>query len=363
MLAEACRHRSQAGTPGSGRRAAGAVPSKRWPGPPSRHFFIARSTRFLDGSTVMCIESSNRPATHADWGKGSRETVRYDSAVLERVAQRFRRDMWESVVPEAVTESGVEVAEVRPGAGDRLRRPARGPHAATRSRGGRAGRDRGRLPRRGGRMDAGARSRLPGAGRRRQARCGRGRGLARRSAATSAARAGSSWSATRSPPGFRRRPRHHDLRAGRGRSRRRRAEHDRRRGAGAAGDGGDPVLLAAAAERLALLHGGARPERCGRRDRLDADRTTASPSSARARPWSTLVGSGCNTALLRRRLLDAAEAGCHTVFVELGDCEPRLLSAACRNLPGPASRRPTKAATGSARRCTRPSVPRRAFSG
>jgi len=32
----------------------------------------------------------------------------YDSALLERVAQRFRRDMWESVVAEAVTESGVE---------------------------------------------------------------------------------------------------------------------------------------------------------------------------------------------------------------------------------------------------------------
>jgi hypothetical protein len=36
--------------------------------------------------------------------------IKYDAAALERVAQRFRRDMWESVVPEAVTESGVEVA-------------------------------------------------------------------------------------------------------------------------------------------------------------------------------------------------------------------------------------------------------------
>lgn len=35
--------------------------------------------------------------------------MRYDSAVLESVAQRFRRDMWESVVPEAISESGVEV--------------------------------------------------------------------------------------------------------------------------------------------------------------------------------------------------------------------------------------------------------------
>lgn len=40
--------------------------------------------------------------------------MRYDSAVLERVAQRFRRDMWESVVPEAVSESGVEVQRFGP---------------------------------------------------------------------------------------------------------------------------------------------------------------------------------------------------------------------------------------------------------
>src|SRR6478672_2764736 len=33
----------------------------------------------------------------------------YDSALLESVAQQFRRDMWKSVVTEAVTESGVEV--------------------------------------------------------------------------------------------------------------------------------------------------------------------------------------------------------------------------------------------------------------
>lgn len=40
--------------------------------------------------------------------------VEYDSAVLERIAQRFRRDMWRSVVPEAVTESGVELASFGP---------------------------------------------------------------------------------------------------------------------------------------------------------------------------------------------------------------------------------------------------------
>lgn len=40
--------------------------------------------------------------------------MRYDSAVLERVAQRFRRDMWDSVVPEAISESGVEVQRFGP---------------------------------------------------------------------------------------------------------------------------------------------------------------------------------------------------------------------------------------------------------
>jgi hypothetical protein len=40
--------------------------------------------------------------------------VRYDSEVLERVAQRFRRDMWDSVVPEAISESGVEVQRFGP---------------------------------------------------------------------------------------------------------------------------------------------------------------------------------------------------------------------------------------------------------
>lgn len=38
----------------------------------------------------------------------------YDASVLERVAQKFRRDMWESVVPDAVTESGVEVERFGP---------------------------------------------------------------------------------------------------------------------------------------------------------------------------------------------------------------------------------------------------------
>jgi hypothetical protein len=43
-------------------------------------------------------------------------------------------------------------------------------------------------------------------------------------------------------------------------------------------------------------------------------------------------GEGCNRALLHRRLIDAAEAGCHTVFVELGECEPESFAAIRSNL-------------------------------
>jgi hypothetical protein len=46
----------------------------------------------------------------------------------------------------------------------------------------------------------------------------------------------------------------------------------------------------------------------------------------------TARGRGCNQALLQRRLLDAAEAGCHTVFAELGGCDPEGILAACHNL-------------------------------
>jgi len=52
-------------------------------------------------------------------------------------------------------------------------------------------------------------------------------------------------------------------------------------------------------------------------------------------PGTTLEqgrGRGCNTELLRRRILDAVEAGCHTVFVELGERDPERISAAYRIL-------------------------------
>lgn len=41
---------------------------------------------------------------------------------------------------------------------------------------------------------------------------------------------------------------------------------------------------------------------------------------------------GCNLALIRRRLVDAAAAGCHTVFAELGERDAGSIAAAHRNL-------------------------------
>jgi GNAT superfamily N-acetyltransferase len=52
-------------------------------------------------------------------------------------------------------------------------------------------------------------------------------------------------------------------------------------------------------------------------------------------PGTTLEharGRGCNTELLRHRLLDALEAGCHTAVVELGERDPEGISTTYRNL-------------------------------
>ncbi len=43
-------------------------------------------------------------------------------------------------------------------------------------------------------------------------------------------------------------------------------------------------------------------------------------------------GRGCQTALLRRRIVDAAEAGCHTLFVETGERVPDRPSTSYRNI-------------------------------
>ena len=43
-------------------------------------------------------------------------------------------------------------------------------------------------------------------------------------------------------------------------------------------------------------------------------------------------GRGCQLALLHRRILDAIEAGCHTLFVETGERTPNRPSASYRNI-------------------------------
>jgi GNAT superfamily N-acetyltransferase len=43
-------------------------------------------------------------------------------------------------------------------------------------------------------------------------------------------------------------------------------------------------------------------------------------------------GRGCQTALLHRRILDATEAGCHTLFVETGERVPDQPSTSYRNI-------------------------------
>jgi hypothetical protein len=43
-------------------------------------------------------------------------------------------------------------------------------------------------------------------------------------------------------------------------------------------------------------------------------------------------GHGCQLALLRRRILDAIDAGCHTLFVETGERVPNRPSASYRNI-------------------------------
>lgn len=61
---------------------------------------------------------------------------------------------------------------------------------------------------------------------------------------------------------------------------------------------------------------------------IDGEVAQLGPGATLQRGW----GRGCNTELLRRRILDAVEAGCHTVVVELGERDPERISAVYRNL-------------------------------
>jgi hypothetical protein len=252
----------------------------------------------------------------------------YDSAVLERVAQRFRRDMWKSVVAEAVTESGVEVARFGP-----VQATAFGDlpevHSLNQIQGAAepGAVEDGHLAEavewmRAREVDY----RVPVA----ESRPGVGdaeawlseRGYER----------GGGWikmvrDAT--PPDLPENPGIVIFELG---------EEE--------GDGEGLSAIAAEALDLPVTAGTlffSLPQteqwRCYTAALGEEVVATGSmlvqDGVAQLGPGTTLKharGRGCNTALLRRRILDAIQAGCETLFVELGEREPNKLSATYRNL-------------------------------
>ena len=256
--------------------------------------------------------------------------MRYDSALLERVAQRFRRDMWDSVVPEAVSESGVEVQRFGPvqatAFGDlpevyllqQIQGAAEpgaieGGHLAAAIEWMRAREVDYRIPVAAGRPGAATAENWLGE-----------RGYER----------GGGWSKLvrdGSPPDFPADPNIVVYRLG----------EDEAEGEGLS-------TIAAEALDMPLVAGTlffSLPQRNGWRcytAALGPDEVPVATGSmlitdgvAQLGAGTTLAharGRGCNAALLHRRLLDAHRAGCHTVFVEVGECDLASWSAVCRNL-------------------------------
>jgi hypothetical protein len=228
--------------------------------------------------------------------------MRYDSAVLERMAQRFRREIWGSVVPDAITDSGVEAKRF-------------GPVQATAF---------GELP------QVGTLNQIQGA------------------AEPGAVAEGYLGRAVEWM-----RAREVDYRV---------PVAEQRPGTGAAQawlddrgyergdswikfirDGSLPDLPAAPEMAGTLFY--SLPQANGWRcytAALDLDEGVVATASmlvadgvAQLGPGTTAEharGRGCHVALLRRRLIDAHALDCHTVFVELGECESGPLAVACRNL-------------------------------
>lgn len=256
--------------------------------------------------------------------------MRYDSAVLERVAQRFRRDMWDSVVPEAISESGVEAERFGPvqatAFGDlpevHLLQQIQGAaepgaiadgHLAAAIEWMRAREVDYRIP---------VASSRPGAA------DAEGwleeRGYERGAGWVKLVRDGS-------PPDFYVDPSIVIYRLG----------EDEAEGEG---------LSTIAAEALEMpLVAGTLFFSLPQRDGWYCYTAALGPEEVPVATGSMLItdgvaqlgagetlpharGRGCNAALLHRRLLDAHRAGCHTAFVEVGECDPGSWSAICRNL-------------------------------
>lgn len=247
------------------------------------------------------------------------DEMEYDPGVLEEVAQEFRRDMWRSVVPEAVTESGVEVCRFGP-----VQATAFGdlPEAAV-------------LNQIQGAAEPGAieeghlakaiewmRARevdhrvpvaqiRPGAADATAWLCGRGY-----------ERGGGSLTFVRdtSPPDLPEDPEIVIYELG----------DDEADGEGLSTITTEALGLPTMAGTLFFSLPQAGNWRCYTAALGPDEAAVASGAMlirdgvAQLGPGTTLEharGRGCNTALLRRRLLDAAVAGCHTVFVELFDAD------------------------------------------
>ncbi len=256
--------------------------------------------------------------------------MRYDSAVLEKVAQRFRRDMWDSVVPEAISESGVEVQRFGPvqatAFGDLPEVPllqqiqgAAEPgaiddgHLAAAVEWMRAREVDYRIPVAGGRPGADAAEDWLG-----------GRGYEQGGGWVKLVRDGS-------PPDFQVDPGIVIYRLGEDEA-----------------DGEGLSTISAEALEIPLVAGTlffSLPQQNGWHcytAALGPDEVPVATGSmlivdgvAQLGAGSTLAharGHGCNAALLHRRLRDAHRAGCHTVFAEVGECDLASWSAVCRNL-------------------------------
>jgi hypothetical protein len=256
--------------------------------------------------------------------------MRYESAVLERVAQQFRREMWNSVVPEAVTESGVEVERF-------------GPVQATAF---------GDLP------EVGTLNQIQGAAEPGAVEEGH---LAAAVEWMRAREVDYRVPVAEARPGA---PEAESWLGGRGYERGggwvklvRDASapdlpEDRRVTIYELGeneaDGEGLSAIAAEALHLPMTAGTlffSLPQeehwRCYTAALTPDEGVVATGSMmicggvAQLGLGTTLEharGRGCYTALLRRRLVEASAAGCHTVFVELGECDDDLLATACRRL-------------------------------
>jgi hypothetical protein len=253
----------------------------------------------------------------------------WDAAVLERVAQRFRYDMWDSVVPEAVLEEGIEVQRFGPVQATAFREKPHVPalnqiqgaaepgaveegHLAAAVEWMRAREVDYRVPVAEGRAGAGAAEAWLG-----------GHGYERGAAWLKLVREGG-------PPDLPEDPAVEVFPLG-----------DEFDGEGISSIVREALELPIMAETLVFSLPTRDDWRCytaailPEGDLVAAGAMLIDDGVAQLGLDATLRrgrGRGANRALLRRRLLDAAAAGCRTVFAELGECEPAGLDAAARNL-------------------------------